>query len=267
MSKRIIKSVLPAGLFAAVVLFSALPVSGEILCEGRYGGHLQGLAADGEGHIYWSFTVELVKTDMNGKLVKSVAVPSHHGDLTCHDGRVYVAVNLGKFNQEPGEADSWVYVYDAGDLSLLAKHEVPEVVHGAGGIAYHDGRFVVIGGLPKGYEENYAYEYDADFNFIGRHVIESGYTSLGIQTACYALGFWWFGCYGYPENSALLKVDGSFRLVDEYDTYSGVGFDGLSGNRFLQGFTGKDEETGKWWGKARIIEFKENLKGRFVRVK
>jgi hypothetical protein len=35
---------------------------------------------------------------------------------------------------------------------------VPEVFHGAGGTGYHDGRFVVIGGLPPGVEENYVYE-------------------------------------------------------------------------------------------------------------
>ena len=109
-----------------------------------------------------------------------------------------MAVNFGEFNKEAGRADSWVYVYDAGGLDLIEKHAVPEVVHGAGGIDCHDGTFYVVGGLPEGHDANYVYEYDRDFRFVGRHVIESGYTFMGIQTACHADGCWWFGCYGRP---------------------------------------------------------------------
>lgn len=36
-------------------------------------GHLQGIAADlGAGYLYWSFTTELVKTDLSGNLIGSV---------------------------------------------------------------------------------------------------------------------------------------------------------------------------------------------------
>ena len=61
---------------------------------------------------------------------------NHHGDLCFHDGKLYVAVNLGKFNDPEGNADSWVYVYDAESLKELARHETQEVLHGAGGIGY-----------------------------------------------------------------------------------------------------------------------------------
>ena len=236
----------------------------EIICEGQYGGHLQGIATNGTS-IFWSFTVELVKTDMKGKIIGNVTVPKHHGDLVYHDDKVYVAVNLGLFNQEPGKADSWVYVYDADTLSLLSKHEVQEAVHGAGGITIHDGRFFVVGGLPDGYNENYVFEYDRNFKFVRRHVIKSGHTRLGIQTACFALGSFWFGCYGYPDNDALLKVDAAFEQVEGLDTHTSVGIDFLSGNRFLQGFTGKDSDTDNYWGKARIIRFDDSICGRFVK--
>ena len=56
-------------------------------------------------------------------------------------------VSKAKFNRPAGEADSWVYVYDADTLVELAKHRVPEVVHGAGGMAWRDGRFFIVGGL------------------------------------------------------------------------------------------------------------------------
>lgn len=56
-----------------------------------------------------------------------------------------------------------MYVYDAKDLPFLSKHEVHQVVHGAGGIAFNDGRFFVVGGLLKG---DYVYEYDREAKFL-----------------------------------------------------------------------------------------------------
>ena len=71
-----------------------------------------------EHHIYWSFTTQLVKTDLDGKVLKKIPVANHHGDL-CHvGGKLYAAVNLGKFNDPKGNADSWVYEYDAKDLEI-----------------------------------------------------------------------------------------------------------------------------------------------------
>jgi hypothetical protein len=82
---------------------------------------------------------------------------------------------------------------------------VPELVHGAGGMAWYDGKFIIVGGLPPGVNENYAYEYDENFRFVKRHVIASGYTLMGIQTIAQADGAWWFGCYGKP--AVLLRAD------------------------------------------------------------
>jgi len=125
----------------------------NITCEGTYSKHLQGICTDDKDSIFWCFTDVLVKTDQEGRVVKKIPVASHHGDLCHHDGKVYVAVNLGQFNSPDGKANSWVYVYRAADLSEVARHRTPEVIYGAGGMAYHDRRFIVIGGLPIGVEE------------------------------------------------------------------------------------------------------------------
>lgn len=257
------RHIVPIG--CAVLFTVAAYAAEDITCEGQYGGHLQGIATDDAGAIYWSFTVDIVKTDAEGRLLAHVEAPDHQGDLTVTGGRVYVAVNLGAFNEEAGQADSWVYVYDGGTLELLDTHPVPEAVHGAGGIAHADGRFYVVGGLPPGHDVNYVYEYDAQFQFIARHTIPSGYTRLGIQTACHALGRFFFGCYGYPENSALLITGSTFTGCEHHDTHTNVGIAHLGNGRFLQGFTGKDPATNRWWGKARPIRFDPNAKGRFTR--
>lgn len=139
------------GLLASPVLYAEDKSATEfqpVTCEGTYKQHLQGVCTNVRDAIYWSWTDVLVKTDAKGHVLQKVQVASHHGDLCYHEGRVYVAVNLGKFNEAPGKADSWVYVYDAETLAEVARHPVPEVVHGAGGMAFREGRFYIVGGLP-----------------------------------------------------------------------------------------------------------------------
>jgi len=202
-----------------------------VQCEGTFPHHLQGICTNDRDAIYWSFTTTLVKTDPQGKTLKTILVDNHHGDLCFHEGKLYVAVNLGKFNDPAGKADSWAYVYDAGDLSFLKKHEMQQVFHGAGGIGVRDGRFFVVGGLPVGVNENYVYEHDENFCFVKKHVISSGYTLMGIQTAAFADGYWWFGCYGKPP--VMLKTDESFAFLGKYELDCSLGIVGSRDGKFL----------------------------------
>ena len=202
-------------------------------CEGTYKNHLQGITTDGREAIFWSWTDALVKTDLRGRVLKHVPADNHQGDLCFYDGKVFVAVNLGKFNEPEGKADSWVYAYDATTLELLARHKVPELVHGAGGIAQREGKFIVIGGLPPEVPENYLYEYDRDFHFVKRHVFASGHTDKGIQTAAWANGAWWFGCYGSPR--LLLRADSAFKLTGRWEFDASLGIEALPDGRILIG--------------------------------
>ena len=215
------------------LLEAVLPVEGTIVSEGVFPGHLQGICVDNEQAIYWSWTDQLVKTDSKGKIVHQIPVDNHHGDLCYYDGKVYVAVNLGKFNQPAGQADSWVYVYDAGTLEEVGRYPVQEVVHGAGGMVFHNGKFFVVGGLVPGIEENYLYEYTTDFEFVQRHVLKSGYTLMGIQTVEYENGNWWFGCYGEP--TVLLQANEQLEIVGKSNFDASLGIAALPGGKMMIG--------------------------------
>ena len=265
---KIAPRVLPVIAVVAAILLGAGPLTAapppgvftNVRCEGTYPKHLQGICTDDKEFIFWCFTDTLVKTDRAGKVLKQVKVASHHGDLCYHDGKVYVAVNLGHFNDPQGKAKSWVYVYRADDLAELCRHKVPEVFYGAGGMGYHDGRFVVIGGLPPGIEENYAYEYDENFKCLRRHIIPSGYTLMGIQTATFSGDCWWFGCYGRPP--VLLKTDQAFHLVGKYRFDCALGVVALPDGSFL---IGRGSTAGKKHTGTALVADADALKGLRVR--
>jgi hypothetical protein len=243
------------GLWAAVL--GTVVGADWIQCEGDYEFHLQGVPRDDSGNLYWSFTTEIVKTTAEGEIITKVAAPNHQGDLCYRDGRIYVAVNLGEFNQPAGRADSWVYVFDATSLEFLERHATPEVVHGAGGMDFKDGRFFVVGGLPAGWIENYVYEYTPEFDFVQRHVIASGWTSMGIQTAAWHDGQWWFGCYG--EVRTLLTTDADFRLTGRFLFDCSLGIVGVSPGRLLIADGPKTPE-GRCLGRVRWVK-PDPLKG------
>ena len=97
-----------------------LTAGGNVKCEGDYKYHLQGVCTNERDAVFWSFTTDLVKTDRRGRVQKKVAVANHHGDLCFSDGKPYITVNLDRFNNPNSNADSWVCVYKADTLKLLA---------------------------------------------------------------------------------------------------------------------------------------------------
>ena len=213
----------------------------RIVCAGDYGGHLQGVATDGES-IYWSFTVAVVKTDLTGKILASREAPSHQGDMCYKDGVVYVAVNRGKFNTE-ARGVSQVTAYDAKTLEPMWTKPLPDMPHGAGGMTWKGDRFYIIGGLPLKHEKNYVYEYTSDFKFVKRHDLDTGFTWMGIQTAAYEDDTFYFGIYGSKgDPSGVLACPGDLASYKRYTGAGSVGIIKLDGAYYLGG-TGRDKVT------------------------
>lgn len=228
-----------------------------IPCEGQYPKHLQGVCLGVDDTIFWSFTTQLVKTDFYGQVLKQVSVADHHGDLCLADKKLFVAVNLGKFNDPKGNAENWIVEYDPESLEETKRYPVPEVTYGAGGIAQHAGKFIVVGGLAPGINENYLYEYDANFVFQKRHTLSTGYTLMGIQTATFAHDRWWFGCYGEPKT--LITTNTDFEDLKHVSFDASLGIGGIDSGRLVIA-TGNCQPKSGCDGKLRIILADELLK-------
>jgi hypothetical protein len=211
-------------------------------------GHLQGITTNGTNAIYWSFTDKLVKTDTAGNTLSVVDVIDHHGDLTfvttgVGANKLFVAVN-DRVTSPPGEfnvanpnnpARQWIYEYDA-NLAFVTRHSVPQALYGAGGIAYHNGKFLVVGGLPTTENRNYVYEYDSAFAHLTTYELLTGYTDRGIQTAEFAAGQWWFGTYEREGGvRQLLKFNESLHSYSQYAFEASLGIAGIPDGYFLVG--------------------------------
>ena len=246
------KKILLSCVFAVMATLNGVArAPDEIRCDGVFGRHLQGVATDGSS-IWWSFTVELVRTDLAGRVQCVRRVPKHHGDL-CHvDGKVYVAVNFGPFNRDKG-GDGKVLAYDANTLEPCGEWPVPELVHGAGGMTFAKGNFFLVGGLPSTHESNYVYVYDTRFKFLRRVALTTGNTFMGIQTAAYEDGELLFGVYGWKGNPpGTLHCPLDLKSVVRRDINSSTGLVKLFGKYYV--------------GKTSCDDMGNNARGWLVRV-
>ncbi|MBR0458230.1 MAG: hypothetical protein IJJ26_03245 [Victivallales bacterium] len=240
-------------LLCALSLFLniAMLYARTIPCEGLYTGHLQGIATDGK-HIFWSFTTTLVKTDMEGKLVKKVQVPRHSGDPCLLNGKLYIPVNRGKFNKPKGASKDSIEVYDAETLELRKTVEIPECDHGAGAIGTFQNHIWLTGGLPDDAPCNIILEFTEELEFVKRHECQ-GYTKMGIQTMKRMRGLWWCGVYDKP---ASFVCDDNFTVLVRNPVYLAVGMAELPDGTILVARTKRqpnpDNPDKKLWS-GRIL--------------
>ena len=217
-------------LAASFIVRAAPKDAGSIVCEGKYGGHLQGTDAVGT-NIWWSFTRKLVRTDLSGKVFATQNAPRHQGDLCVKGDTLYVAVNRGRFNTYTGGV-SFVMSYDAMTLKPKKTWKL-DMPYGAGGMTWKGDRFYVIGGLPPTEARNYVHEYDSDFRLIKRHVLETGYTVLGIQTAAFVDEEFLFGIYGGDGNpSGTLRCSPDLSSFRRYVGKGAIGYATIGGRLY-----------------------------------
>lgn len=99
------------------------------------GGHIQGAAAS-PAALYLTQTTRICKFDWNGKLLKTLKVLSHTGDICWHDGCLYTSVVA---YSGPNKGKGMIQVFDE-DLNLQRETVIDR---GTDGIACLNGTLYV----------------------------------------------------------------------------------------------------------------------------
>jgi hypothetical protein len=86
---------------------------------------------------------------------------------------------------------------------------------------------------------------------VNKHALAGGHTHLGIQTAAFGGGHWWFGCYGKPKSNTapstppiLLKANASLKKVERFEFDCSLGIVPVGEGKFLVARGGSSKDKG-----------------------
>lgn len=232
-----------------------MPESGEIKLEGEYTpDHLQDVCRGGN-FLYWAHTLQLVKTDLDGRIVAIADVNEHHAGLEVRDGKMYVAVCI--LPEKTGgktlpDSRVTVNVYDADTLALIEEH-VTDINDRSGSLCIlEDGTFLVGCLRPQDITMTQVrfHHLDRDFRLIKTYVLDNVPVRLGIETIKLHNGHYYLN--HYFDGGLCLKLDKDFREVARYrfDGTVGLIFDGDS---VWTGYTSYNPDTKTWKSGLRRV--------------
>lgn len=213
-----------AYIFLSLIAISNAQEWKDAHLTGLFKGHLQGIDID-NGKIYWSQTFNLFRSDADGNIERAVDVEYHHGDICIANGKLYCAVNKGKFNQNPKEnkAKNFVYVYDL-NLKCIQIIPINNMPEGLGAIEYHNGKFYLGGGCYIEEKTFKIFQFSEDFKFEKIYEIPVGNSLLGVQTLARAHGKFWLGCYTVKgDDYHLWEADDNFNIIKKHKARGDVG--------------------------------------------
>ena len=234
----------------------ALPDVPQIVLEGEHSGHLQDVWYDGHGHLYWSVTRSIAKTDLTGRiLAQSEYIDDHQGGLEVRNGRLYTAACMqhkkcgGKTTPE---CRVTVREYDAETLKPIAAH-VTDINDRAGSLAILDDGTYVVGCLrPQDLQDAQVrfHHLDRNFKLIKTYVLDNVPVLLGIEVIKKKGQFLYLCLYGVGKNQRKLdfnciKLDSAFREVGRGWLTGSVGLV-FDGDDVWIGKTEKNKETKKF---------------------
>lgn len=222
----------------------------EITCKGTHPRHLQGLVSD-YNNIYWVFgssiNAELVKTDLDGNVLKSIDVIPHHGDLTYYDGRIYVS-HVNEITRTPINWTSRVKVYSAEDFSFIEEYDIVFEENYIGTIEYYDNHFYIGEDFGSGQKKPKIHKYDLDFNYIKTFTIDI-LLGKGFENIARFADSWWGSTY--DTRVPMLKLNDDFEIIETFSSGFPFGFKQMSEDVVL---TGKLDCNAKWMKYAHVYE-------------
>ena len=127
-------------------------------------------------------------------------------------------------------------------------------------MAFHDGRFFIVGGRPEGVPGNTVYEYDREFNLLEKHELDFD-SRFGIQTINRAWGRWYLGCYGLIDYASI-ELDDDFRQLRRVRPWTAYGALPLNDpGKFLVAFPRQEAGKKTFVTTAMVCEVYEAAKG------
>lgn len=236
-----------------------MPASTNIVLEGSYPdvavGHLQDVCWNGADAFWWTHTRAILKTDLDGKILRRAEVEGHNAGCVLFGDALYVAVCAMEGPRiVPFSADSRVQIneYDAETLTLHRKRVLP-INDRAGSLCrLSDGTFLVGCLRPDDITATQVrfHHVDASFNLISTHVLDDLPVPMGIETIKLD-----------RKNVYLFIYDGPVVRLDA-DTLRETGrvksFGGMNGAFFVNGYgwlgvSEYDEKDGARVYRSRIV--------------
>ncbi len=194
---------------------------GNVLCDGVYPLHLQGVARGEDGSLFWSYTDRIVKTTPDGRVLKTVILDGdgHLGDLACRDGLVAGPVaDIRDYSREA--LGTTVFAFRQSDLEKVAEYKLENA--GYDGIVATDRGFAIakMPSAPEGQTSTIIVEYTPDFKTIlGEHVVTTPPIYSGIQNLARFNDGYIASCYG----SQFYLLDKDFNVVKRLGLNAGCG--------------------------------------------
>ena len=209
-----------------------MPDADKIELEGDYAGHLQDVWWDGGTNLWWAHTLQILRTDLAGKIVARADVDGHNAGCEVRDGVLYVAV-CPMQNKTGGKTTPdcrlQVNEYDAATLALMAKHVLP-INDRAGSLAMlPDGSFVVGCLRPQDISPTQVrmHHLSRDFHLVKSVVLDNVEVKLGIETIKYRDGELFLSMY--KGKGLLVVLDAETfkeKRRQDYGGTMGLVFDG-----------------------------------------
>ena len=222
----------------------------RIQLEGDYEGHLQDVWWDGGTNLWWAHTLQILRTNRDGKILASADVEGHNAGCEVRDGRLYVAVcplQVKTGGKTTPECHPQINVYDAATLRLLERHILDEVTDRSGSLAIlPDGSFVVGCLRPQDIEKTQVrfHHLDRNYRLLESVVLDNVEVKLGIETIKYRDGELFLSFY--KGKGLLVVLDAATfkeKRRQKYDGTTGLVFDGASA---WCGHTRRNAQTGRF---------------------
>ena len=227
-----------------------MPDVEKIELDGDYVGHLQDVCWDGGTNLWWAHTHQIVRTDMEGRILAKVDVEGHNAGIEVRGGHLYVAV-CPMQNKTAGkttpECHPQINVHDAVTLRLLERHILDGVIDRTGSLAIlPDGSFVVGCLRPQDITKSQVrlHHLDNSYRLIRSVVLDNVEVKLGIETIKYKAGELFLSMY--KGKGLLVVIDGATfaeKRRQEYDGTTGLVFDGSNA---WCGRTRRNADTGRF---------------------